>query len=83
MGAGSVHFEELLKRLEEARLADEKLHRRNASLAERVTSHDRLAKLRAEIAEARSTTGHNPMETLGLHDSRAGRGIGSVTDLSV
>jgi hypothetical protein len=48
------HFDDLLKELERARIADEELHRRSGNLAERVASHDTLSRLRAEIAQARA-----------------------------
>ncbi len=68
-------FDDLLRCLKEARLADEDVHLRNASLEERTASHDTLLRLRAEIASLRVETGLEPMETSVLHDSRTKRGI--------
>ena len=67
-------FDDLLRCLKEARLADEDMHRRTASLEERTASHETLLKVRAEIASLRAETGLEPMETSGLHDSRTRRG---------
>lgn len=73
--ADAEYFEDLLRRLKEARLADEALHRRNGSLTERAASHDTLVMLRAEIARVRASTGSDSMDASGLHDSRTRRGI--------
>lgn len=75
MAAEGSRFEDLLRRLEEARLADEKLHRRTASLTERAVSHDMLMMLRAEIAQVRLETGSESMDASGRHDSRTRRGV--------
>jgi len=74
MNSEAQRFDDLLGCLEEARLADEDVHRRNASLEERTASHDTLVKLRAEIASLRVEAGLEPMDTSGLHDSRTRRG---------
>ncbi len=82
MSADTEHFEDLLRRLEEARLADEALHRRNGSLTERAASHDTLAMLRAEIARVRVATGLDSMDASGLHDSRTRRGVSAGSSMS-
>lgn len=66
-------FNELLEQLEKARVADEELHRRGASLAERTESHDRLMSLRAALAEMRKVAAQD-LPVTGLHDSRVRRG---------
>jgi hypothetical protein len=77
MDGTQKYFDDLLKALERARIADEELHRRNASLSERVTSHDTLSRLRAEIAQARKASASgltDPVDTHGpLHESGIGR----------
>ncbi len=74
MNTEAQRFDDLLRCLEEARLADEDVHRHNSSLEERTASHDTLVKLRAEMASLRVERALEPMETSGLHDSRARRG---------
>ncbi len=74
MNPEATRFDDLLRSLKDARLADEDVHRRDASLEERTASHEALLKVRAEIASLRAETGLEPMETSGLHDSRTRRG---------
>ncbi|MFV2000899.1 MAG: hypothetical protein ACC654_11100 [Acidimicrobiia bacterium] len=47
-------FDDLLRRLEDARLSDDKIHERDSSLAERTASRELLMQLRAEMAEFRA-----------------------------
>lgn len=75
MDAREVRFDDLLRCLKDARVADEEMHRRNSSLEERTLSHRALVELRAKIANLRIGTGFEPMETSGLHDSRTSRSI--------
>lgn len=77
MEAATDYFNALLRRLEEARFADEEIHRRNGSLTERTASHDVLMELRAEIARVRAEAGLASMDVSGLHDSRTRRGVGA------
>ncbi len=74
MNPEATRFDDLLRSLKDARLADEDVHRRDASLEERTASNETLLKLRAEIASLRAERALEPMETSGLHDSRARRG---------
>jgi len=69
------YFDDLLKALEQARMADEELHRGSGSLSERVVSHDRLSRLRAEMAQARRARISGPAGTLDAQDSCRGSGI--------
>ncbi|GMR02165.1 MAG: hypothetical protein BMS9Abin20_0493 [Acidimicrobiia bacterium] len=80
--ADAEHFEDLLRRLEEARIADEALHRRTGSLTERAASRDTLTMLRAEIARVRAEIGFDSMEASGLHDSRTRRGVSTGSSTS-
>jgi len=76
MGSAVERFDDLLRCLEDARLSDDAMHQRIASLEERATSHDALVVLRAEIASLRVETGIEQMGASGLHDSRTRRGFG-------
>jgi hypothetical protein len=67
-------FDDLLNRLENARLDDEEIHSRLASLEERTTSHDSLMDLRAEMARIRVEGETPPIPISGLHDSRTRQG---------
>ncbi len=69
------YFDDLLKALEQARVADEELHRRSGSLSERVASHDRLSRLRAEMTQARKARISGPAGTLDARVSCRGSGI--------
>ncbi len=72
-----VRFQALLTELNGARMKDEELHRLGASLAQRVESHERLLRLRAEVARARAEAGLDPIKVSGVRDSRTRRGVGS------
>jgi hypothetical protein len=74
MSTALAPFNDVLGCLEDARIKDEKIHSRPASLRERTASHDALLSLRAEMAEIRATGGFEPICTSGLHDSRTRRG---------
>jgi hypothetical protein len=74
MSTALSRFDVLLSRLENARLEDEEIHSRPASLEERATSHDSLMDLRAEIAEIRAKGEAGPITVSGLHDSRTRQG---------
>ncbi len=74
MDRGVDRFEHLLRCLEEARLADEDVHRRSCSLSERIASHDLLVRLRAEIAEVRLEIAPKLVETPDLHAVGTRRG---------
>ena len=67
-------FDEVLRCLEDARVKDEEIHSRPASLEERTASHDALLRLRAEMAQIRTVRELGPIRTSGLHDSRTTRG---------
>ena len=66
-------FEETLRKLEDARNADDELHRRSAPLEDRVASHERLTELRSEIAQIRRSLGMATPNVSGSHDSRTAR----------
>ena len=74
MNAALAPFDDVLRCLEDARIKDEEIHSRPASLKERTASHDALLSLRAEMAQIRATGGFEPICTSGLHDSRTRRG---------
>jgi len=74
MSTALRRFDDLLSRLENARLEDEEIHSRPASLEERATSHDSLMGLRAEMAQIRAEGGTAPIAISGLHDSRTRHG---------
>ncbi len=63
MAVGNVPFDDLLKRLEEARFADEETHSRESSLAERIASRDALMAARAEMASFRSRSMQSATES--------------------
>ncbi len=63
MAVGNVDFDDLLKRLEEARFADEETHRRESSLAERTASRDTLMELRSEMARFRARSAQRTAES--------------------
>ncbi|GMQ97815.1 MAG: hypothetical protein BMS9Abin17_0318 [Acidimicrobiia bacterium] len=62
MADGNVDFDDLLKRLEEARFADEETHSRESSLAERTASRDALMEVRSEMARFRAGAGLSSTE---------------------
>ena len=74
MSTALSRFDDLLSRLENARLVYEEVHSRPASLEERAASHDSLLELRAEMARNRVERGNQPMPVSGLHDSRTSQG---------
>jgi len=47
-------FDDLLGRLEDARMSDDEIHGRDSSLSERAASRELLMRLRAEMAEFRA-----------------------------
>jgi len=63
MAVGNVPFDDLLKRLEEARFADEETHSRESSLAERTASRDALMAVRSEMARFRSRSMQSATES--------------------
>lgn len=74
MSTALSRFDDLLRRLEQARLEDEEIHSRPASLEERAASHDSLMDLRAEMAQIRAEERTAPLAISGLHDSRTRQG---------
>lgn len=74
MNTALTPFDNVLGCLEDARIKDEEIHSRPASLKERTASHVALLNLRAEMAQIRATGGFDPMCTSGLHDMRTRRG---------
>ena len=74
MSTALAPFDDALGCLEDARIKDEEIHNRPASLKERTASHDALLSLRAEMAQIRATGGFEPIGTSGLHDSRTRQG---------
>jgi hypothetical protein len=74
MSTALRRFDDLLGRLENARLEDEEIHSRPASLEERAGSHDSLIDLRAEMAQIRAEGETAPITISGLHDSRTRQG---------
>lgn len=74
MCAAPYELDELLERLNNARLVDEEIHRNGASLEQRVVSHDALVHIRSELVKLRTESGLEPMDAAGLHDSRTRRG---------
>jgi len=73
-----VRFQALLTELHRARMEDEELHRIGATLAQRVDSHERLLRLRAEVAMARTEAGFDQIKVSSVRDSRSRRGVGTV-----
>jgi len=69
MAERKTAFNDLLKRLERARFADEELHHRDSSLAERTASRDALMEVRSEMARFRAGAGLVSMDDPG----RSGR----------
>ncbi len=65
-------FDAVLRELLEVRSADEDLHRRDSSLAERTASRKQLETLRDEMARIRASIGIDA-NVAGLHDSRMRR----------
>lgn len=63
MELGNVDFDDLLKRLEQARFADEETHSRESSLAERTASRDALMNVRSEMARFRARSAQNAAES--------------------
>lgn len=74
MSTALNRFDDLLIRLENARLEDEEIHSRPASLEERTASHESLTDLRAAMAQIRAERGMAPVPISGLHDSRTRQG---------
>jgi hypothetical protein len=74
MSTALSRFDDLLSRLENARLEDEEIHSRPASLEQRAASHDSLMDLRAEMAQIRVEGESEPISISGLHDSRTRQG---------
>ncbi len=62
MAVGNVPFDDLLKRLEQARIADEETHGRESSLAERTASRDALMAVRSEMAKYRNRLAQSATE---------------------
>jgi len=56
-------FDDLLRRLEDARVSDDEIHGRDSSLAERTASRELLMRLRAEMADFRAGLETSSTET--------------------
>lgn len=57
MEVAKVDFDDLLRRLEEARIVDDEIHNRKSTLTERAASRDALMEVRAEMATFRARVG--------------------------
>ena len=64
-----LELERLLRELAQAEIDDEALHKRPSTLGERVQSHDRLTRLRAETARLRKEFG---VASMVRHDDDGG-----------
>ncbi len=65
MATSMERLEALLDQLEAARAAYDEAHRGGGSLAERVSTRDRLTELRADIARVRDEIEHEDMRPAG------------------